>query len=164
MAVMFSTIYAAVQQSQRSDANFPQIQLAQDTAASLNQGDAPLVLVHGTVDASKSLAPFTIIYDKTGKVVLGSGYLDGKVPQAPLGVLTASNGKDYHAVSWQPRSDVRIATVTVAAKDYYVLSGRSLKEVEKNEAHTTQIVLLGCLVALALLSLIFVLSALSQGY
>ncbi len=164
LAVTYGTIYAAVQQVQRSDANYPQLQLAEDTAASLNRGESPIGLVTGAADISKSLAPFTIVYDKSGHFITGSGYLDGNVPQAPIGVLKASTGKTYSAVTWQPKKGVRIAAVTVSAKNYYVLSGRSLKEVENNENHTMQIALLGGIVALMLLGMIYVLSALSEGY
>ncbi|MEK7059724.1 MAG: hypothetical protein AAB971_03135 [Patescibacteria group bacterium] len=158
LVIAFGTIYAVTQQAQRRDANYPQIQLAQDTAAALNRGDVPLVLVHDSIDMAKSLAPFTIIYNKSGKVVIGSGYLNGKIPQVPIGVLDAANGKPYHAITWQPETKVRIAAVAVAAKDYYVLSGRSLTEVEKNKAHTLQLTLIGGLISVMLFAVVFILS------
>ncbi len=166
LATVFGTMYAVVQQVQRSDANSPQIQLAQDTAASLDHGDAPQVLVYGTVNITTSISPFMTIYDKTGNAVISSGYLDsqGKVPKAPFGMLAASKTKAYSAVTWQPQHGVRIAAVTVSSKDYYVLSGRSLKEVEKNELRTLEIILLGGVIALILFGLVYVLSALSEGY
>jgi hypothetical protein len=150
LIIIFGTIYAAAQQAQRGDANYPQIQLAEDTAASLNKGDPP-VNASGNVNIASSLAPFTIIYDKKGNVFLSSGYLDNKAPKAPLSMLEASKGKTYNAVTWQPQKDVRIASVTVAAKDYYVLSGRSLAEVEKNETHTLQLALVGGILSLLVL-------------
>jgi len=156
--VVFGTIYATVQQSQRNNANSPQIQISQDAAADLNGGDSPLVLLGRNVDMKTSLAPFIIIYDKAGNVVNGSGYLNGKIPKAPIGVLTDSKGKDYNAVTWEPQDGVHVASVTVAAKNYYVLSGRSLTEVEKNETKSLQITLLGALAALILLGVIFVLN------
>lgn len=151
--IMFGTIYATVQQAQRSDANMPQIQIAEDTAAALNRGSTE-VLGGGTVDMAKSLAPFTIIYDKKGQVFLSSGYVNGQVPKAPLSMLQAANGKTYHAVTWEPKPDLRIASVTVAAKNYYVLSGRSLTEVEKNETHTFQLALLGGIGSLILFGVV----------
>ena len=36
----------------------------------------------------------------------------------------AANKKDYHFVTWQPQANIRIAAVTAAAGNYYVLSGR----------------------------------------
>lgn len=143
VVITFGTIYAAVQQAQRRGANYPQIQIAEDAAAALDKGVQPAKLVNGRVDMVRSLAPFTIIYDKSGKAVVGSGYLHGKTPAIPIGVLTAAKGKDYSFVTWQPAAGVRIAAVSVAARDYYVLSGRSLKEVERNENQTMQLTLLG---------------------
>lgn len=160
LVVGFGTIYATVQQAQRSDADYPQIQIAEDTAAALNKGELPATLIGAKVDIDKSLTPFIIIYDKKGRVVLGSGYLYGKVPKAPIGILEASQGQDYHSVTWEPDNDVRIAAVISPAKDYYVLSGRNLKEVEKNEDRTLQLALLGGIIATGLLGVVFILSEL----
>lgn len=131
VTVVFGAIYITQQQSLRIGANDPQIQIAEDAVAALNADSVPESFMNGKVDMSNSLAPFVIIYDKSGKVVGGTGYLDGKIPVVPLGVLENSKGKDYNGVTWQPKSGVRIASVGVAAKNYYVLSGRSLNEVEK---------------------------------
>lgn len=147
--IVFGTIYGVTQQAQRSEANYPQIQLAEDTAAALNRGEAPAV--YGDVDAGSSLAPFTIIYDKKGREVVGSGHVKGKVPTAPIEMLKAAEGQDYHATTWEPAKGPRIAAVTVAAKEYYVLSGRSLREVEKTISQTAQLSLLGGLLSLLLL-------------
>ncbi len=164
LVVVFGTIYGTVQQSQRSAANSPQIQLAEDTAAALNAGDPPLVLVHSSVNIAKSLAPFTTIYDKSGNVVISSGYLNGKPAKAPVGILTAANGQTYHAITWQPQDNVRIAAVTVAAKNYYVLSGRSLTEVEKNEDRAFRLSFIGGIVSLILLAIAFIGSSLRRRY
>src|SRR5256885_5063448 len=107
--VTFGTIYATVQQAQRGSANDPQIQLAEDTAASLRKGGIPRQLAQDTVDISASLAPFVIIYSQSGAVLAGNGQLNGSVPQVPLGVLRAAKGREYHAVTWQPVANVRIA-------------------------------------------------------
>ena len=156
LVVIFGVIYAAVQQAQRSAANSPQIQMAEDTAARVDkEGYNPqfsTLNLTEPVDMDSSLAPFTIIYDKKGKVVSGSGYLGKKVPKAPLGILKAAQGKDYNAVTWQPQKDVRIAAVTVAAKKYYVLSGRSLTEVEKNENNTFWLAFAGGVISIIILA------------
>src|SRR5437773_8788820 len=76
IASMF--VYAAVQQTYRSGANDPQVQLAQDATARLLAG-APTntVLPRDTVDLSFSLAPFVIVYDAADRPVIGSGRLEG---------------------------------------------------------------------------------------
>lgn len=155
VVITFGTIYAAVQQSQRRSANYPQIQIAEDAATALDKGAGPASLASGKVDIGRSLAPFIIVYDKSGKAVAGSGYLQGKIPQAPIGILAAAKGKDYSFVTWQPAGDARIAAVSVAAHNYYVLSGRSLKEVEKNENQTLQLVLLGGIASMLTLAVSF---------
>lgn len=152
LVIIFGTIYAAVQQSQRSDADFPQVQVAEDTAAALDAGTKPAGLTSGHIDMASSLAPFTIIYSKNGRVISGNGYLDGNVAVAPFGILQAANGKLYHSVTWQPQHDVRIAVVTVSANGYYVLSGRSLVEVEKNETKTLWLSFAGGVASLIVLA------------
>ncbi|MGH7192333.1 MAG: hypothetical protein ACREJM_02225 [Candidatus Saccharimonadales bacterium] len=172
LVIIFGTIYAAVQQGQRRDANYPQIQMAEDTAAQIDANKDPhAASLLGPVDMSSSLAPFTIVYDGKGNVVAGSGYLGKKVPKAPLDMLKASKGKTYHAVTWQPQTGVRIATVTVAAEvqgkkttqDYYVMSGRSLTEVEKNENRTLWIAVAGGILSLLVVAAAVVVKSVLPG-
>lgn len=164
LVVVFGTLYATVQQAQRTAANDPQIQLAEDTAVQIKRGDPPVTLVE-KVDIGKSLAPFVAIYDAKGHPMLSSGRLDGKLPAVPIGVLQAARGHEYHAVTWQPKDGVRIAAVTVAAgKDYYVLSGRSLREVEKNESKTLLITVAGGLAAMVLLGLALMIKVYGSKY
>lgn len=133
ITIVFGTLYVALQQLQRSDADYPQTQMAEDAASALNQGVAPRNLVGSKVDMSASLAPFTIIFNKTGRIIAGSGYLHGAIPTAPFGMLAAASDRPYNIVTWQPNPSLRIAAVTVAARNYFVLSGRSLKVIELNE-------------------------------
>lgn len=151
LVIIFGTIYAVVQQSQRLDANDPQIRLAEDTAEALNNGVKPTALPQGKVDMNKSLAPFVIIYDTNGEVVTGNGYLNNEIPKVPKGVLTSADDKEYNAVTWQPTSDLRFAAVTVKANGFYVLGGKSLRQVEKNETRTLLLTFLGGIAAAAVL-------------
>lgn len=155
IVVMFGTIYTVVQQSQRSDANMPQIQIAEDTAQQLNHGIKLPELDTQSIDMSTSLAPFYIVYTKSGQPAAGTGSIGGAFPLPPFGVLQASNGKPYSAITWQPNGSTRIAAVIVAADNYYVLSGRSLKQIEQNENKTLLISALGCLASLVILGVAF---------
>jgi hypothetical protein len=130
LVIIFGTIYAVTQHAQRMEANSPQIQLAEDTAAQLVKGAQPAALVQGSVAMDKSLAPFTNIYDQYGNAIVGEGMINDKVPVFPEGVLKLTQGTPYHTVTWQPQTGVRIAAVSVQAGNYYVVSGRSLTEVE----------------------------------
>lgn len=146
LTVIFGTIYVVGQQILRQDANDPQIQLAQDIAQKLNAGGQPTDIDNSMVNMATSLAPFIIIYDKAGVVVAGSGYLNGNLPTVPLGVLQHSTNAAFNAVTWEPAASVRIASVTVSANNYYVLSGRSLKQVEARESTIMELALFGWLV------------------
>jgi hypothetical protein len=153
ITILFGTMYVLVQQSLRLSANDPQIQMAEDAATQLNHGARPAPLIGGRVDISTSLAPFILIYDKSGKVAAGSGYLNGAIPALPHGVLTSAKGNSYNAVTWQPKPGIRIASVTVAADNYYVLSGRSLRETESRESTLTKLAAAGWLAALCVLTI-----------
>ena len=109
-------VYLEVQQDQRSGANDPQYQLAQDAAARLDAGAGPSGVVDTgvAVDPSTSLAPFVIIFDAGHSVLAANATLDGGVPVPPAGVLDAARNGSPNAITWQPRAGVRIATVTVA--------------------------------------------------
>lgn len=151
ITVVFGTAYVLVQQSLRLGANDPQIQIAEDTAAKLNSGTQIDSLATSIIDISHSLTPFVVLYDKSGQPVAGSGYLNGKLPNIPKGVLTAANGKTYNAVTWQPQSTTRIAAVAVSSNDYYVVSGRSLHEVESRESTILKLTALGWTLAMLVL-------------
>ncbi|HLG91029.1 MAG TPA: hypothetical protein VI336_02625 [Candidatus Saccharimonadales bacterium] len=148
VTVIFGTIYVTVHQSQRMATDDPQIQMAQDIAAQLNNGMELKDLVVGNIDLGNSLAPATIIYDSAGQPIIGNGYLGGVLPVIPKGVLASSIGYSYNAVTWQPTDDVRLASVTVSANDYFVTSVRSLKEVEQRTTLTLKLAAMGWMVSM----------------
>lgn len=131
-------IYASVQQSYRQDANDPQIELANDTADALADGQSIDSSVPGiTVSVAKSLAPFMIVYDANGNEVASSVTLDGQTPQLPRGVLASAKEMGENRVTWQPEEGVRIAAVIVPYEDGFVLAGRNMREIEEREAQLT---------------------------
>ncbi len=127
-------VYLAVQQELRQTANDPQIQIAEDAAAALENGAAvESVVTFEKTAIERSLAPFVMVYDDSGGVIGSSALLHGRIPQLPDGVLdyVRSNGQDR--VTWQPEPGVRLAAVIVrsqGAQPGFVLAGRSLREVE----------------------------------
>lgn len=139
--------YVFVQQSYRMSANDPQTMVAHDIATELAAGTAPDQLVSNeTIDPSISLSPFVIVFDAEGKPLVSSARLAGAIPVPPTGVLDASKASGENKVTWQPRSDARIAAVVVPVKggaDGFVLAGRSLRVVEERVDDLTSIAGLG---------------------
>lgn len=124
-------IFGSLQQLLRQGANDPQIQMAQDAAAALDNGSTPgSLLTSQHIDIARSLAPFVLLYDLSGKPLAGDGLLGGSLPDYPLGALEASRQHGENLVTWQPRPDVRVASVVVPYKAGYVVAGRGLLEVE----------------------------------
>ena len=132
--------YLVVQQSLRMGANDPQIQMAEDAAVALNGGvSVDSIIPAANVELATSLAPFMIIFDDSGTVLASTATLHGSVPVYPTGVLdyTRQHGEDR--VTWQPEKGVRMATVVVRYDKGFVLTGRSLREVEKRGDQMVQL-------------------------
>jgi hypothetical protein len=146
--------YTFVQQDYRQSANDPQVMMARDTASQLAAGATAGDLVPTrTVDPSKSLAPFVIVLDASGRIVASSMVLGTAKPVPPAGVLATAKATGEYRVTWQPRADARVAAVVVpveGAAGGYVLAGRSLQTVEAREDQLTQMAGLGWLGTLVL--------------
>jgi len=139
-------IYVAVQQEYRQSANDPQIQIAEDIAQSLTAGQQPQVPPNtARVDIAKSLAPYMIIYDETGKLITSLAQIDGKNPKIPQGVFQHAKQYGQNRFTWEPKQGVRSAVVLAhyqGSQPGYILVGRSLREVEKREDNLYKSVLL----------------------
>jgi len=141
ITVVMGVVYVAVQQSLRLGANEPQRSMAQDAAYAIQHRGVQSRVWEGTsrVDTDLNMAPFVIVYDRSGNVVAGDGYLDGVIPRIPKGVLDHAQAKGQDSVTWAPRPEVRIAAVAVPAGDnYFVVSGRSLAVTESTISSFTR--------------------------
>jgi len=145
-AGLCALVYLTVQQSLRMGANDPQIQMAEDAASHLNAGASiESVVPSAKVEIAESLAPFMIVFDKSGTVLASCATLHGALPAFPGGVLdyVRQNGQDR--VTWQPVAGVRMATVVTPYKNGFVMVGRSLTEVEKRESQAESLSFLAML-------------------
>ena len=149
VTILCGVIYVTVQQSHRAGANDPQLQLARDISNKL-KSNQPVnhLMMPDTVEISKSLAVFTVLYGNNGESIQSTGLLDGQLPKIPRGVFeyTKKHGEDV--LTWQPRRGVRMATVVESVQSNnigFVAVGRSLSEVEKRVSGLITMVLLGWL-------------------
>jgi hypothetical protein len=160
--------YVAVQQTLRQSANDPQIQMAEDAAAALAKGETPEAFGESAkkIDMARSLAPFLIIFDDNGQPIVSTVQLNGKTPAPPAGVFPYARTHGENRVTWQPRTDVRNATVIVhyaGQKPGFVLTGRSLREVEARISAIGHLIAAGCAVStLALLMVLLAFGLLSR--
>jgi hypothetical protein len=155
ITALYATVVGAVQAVLRGGANDPQVQLAEDAAARLGQGASAATLAGTAVDMAASLSPFVIVYDRQGQVLASSGQLNGRMPTLPSGVLQDTRIGSERKVTWQPQAGVRIASVVVATPQGYVVSGRSLREVEGRIEGLERFVLVAWALTIGLLSLTF---------
>ncbi len=144
-----------VQQDLRQSANDPQIQIAQDAAAVLGQGQSPNLF--GKVDIAKSLASYVVVYDAAGQPVAGTGFLNDQLPTLPAGVFDFAQTHVDDRLTWQPKPGVRSAIVVVhfsGQQQGFVMAGRSLREVEIRESNLNAETSLGWIATLIASSLL----------
>jgi hypothetical protein len=140
-------LYSIPQQVLRLGANDPQIAMAGDLVARLEQGIAPADAVPaGSVDLSRSLTPFLIAFDDQGQPLASQAQLNGKIPTPPSGVFANVRQHGEARISWQPvlgsEHGVRIAAVIQRVngpQPGFVLAGRNMREVESREALVGQL-------------------------
>jgi K+-sensing histidine kinase KdpD len=124
-------IYVIAQQSLRLAANIAPSQLAVETSMNLDSGKAAAAAAPANkTDISKSLSPFVIIYDNNKNVVAASATVSGAQPNYPSAVLKSVTKDNQARVTWQPKEDLRFATVAVKSSNGYVVAGESLSETE----------------------------------
>lgn len=130
--------YWAVQQNYRLSANDPQIQILEDSQSNLaNVTDlSQLATAFGKTDISKTLSPFLVIYDDSGKPIAGNGYLNDNLPNLPAGVFDAAKKQAQDRFTWQPRPGLRFAAVLIhfsGKQNGFAMAARSLREIEARE-------------------------------
>lgn len=132
LTLVCGLMYVVAQQSARSEANDPQIGIAEDTAILLESGMSPDFLVSGVekTDIGRSLSPYVIIFDDMGEVVGSSAELSGAVPRPPVGVFDYAREHGENRLTWEPQPNVRSAIVVKHYSRGFVLAGRSLREIE----------------------------------
>jgi hypothetical protein len=158
------TAYLISQQVLRMSANDPQIQLAEDAAQRVNTGEeAARIVPEPKVDMAASLAPFVIVYDNAGKPVASSATLDGAIPAPPSGVFEFVRSNREESVTWQPRPEVRIASVMTRTTNGFVVAGRNMREVEIREGRVFKLAALGWLAANVALTIIWLLTPIFGG-
>ena len=156
ITIIFLIIYAVVQQTYRTGANDPQMQMAQEINSKLEQNRSIEKFFADTIDIAQSLSVFNVLYDYAGKPIRSSGYLNNKMPELPQGVLEFAKKNTEHDVTWQPEPGVRMAMVIVSSNSApvsFVASGRSLQEVEMRVHDLITIIFFGWMICVALVLL-----------
>ena len=136
--VLALALYGIPQHVLRSGMNDPQLQIAGDLAAQLEQGASTTeALPTGSIDMARSLSPFVIVYDDQGRPVISQAKLNGATPVPPLGVFDHVRQSGETRITWQPLhtadQSVRIAAVVRRVNGShpgFVLAGRNMREVE----------------------------------
>ncbi len=138
ITVLFGAVYLCLQQTIRQGYNWPQINAVNDVSFQLSHATAQdkALAPYATTPIDQTGSLFVILYNDNGQAIQSSAQLDGGTPAIPLGVLKSSDSAPaYHAVTWQPKSDVRIAAVVERInqdnKVIYVVAGRNLAQPEQ---------------------------------
>ena len=159
ITVLCGLIYVTVQQSHRTSANDPQLQIALDLKNAIETNRSTVKWMPGdTIEISKSLSVFKTFYNRNGEPVQSTGFLDGQLPRIPKTVLDFTERNRENVVTWQPQSGIRLAMVIESVKSPsigFVAVGRSLKDVEKRESTLVTMVLVAWLVCVGVILFTF---------
>ena len=157
VTVLSGLVYVTIQQSYRSGANDPQLQLAKDISYRLEiNRSIENLLPNDSIEISKSLSPFVVLYDNDGNPIRSTAALDGQLPKLPKGVFDFTRKNKENVLSWQPRKGVRMAMVVESVQSpniSFVAVGRSLAEVERREGSLTLMVIIAWLVCIVVIVL-----------
>jgi hypothetical protein len=132
--VTFSCLltYIVTQQVIRLGANELPVQFATETSIKLANGQsAKDAIPNETIDISKSLDTFVMIFDKDKNLIATSAMMGNAEPDYPKGVLGYVDKMGEHRVTWQPQVGLRFATVVTKIGDKYIITGHSLQETER---------------------------------
>lgn len=145
--------FVAVQQDLRIGANDEPQQLAEDGARALDGGADPAAVVGvGPVPIDSSLAPFVAVFDRQGALMATNGSLDARPPSPPIGVLQTAQATGRDAVTWQPRTGVRVALVALPWNSGTIVAGQSLRVIESRIEAIQALVAVGWMAGLAILA------------
>ena len=118
--------------------------MAEDAAARLDAGSAPAAVVSGdSVELASSLAPYLIVFDRSGHVLASSVTVHGGPPNFPEGVFGHVPSGGVETVTWQTATGERSATAVTAYGGGYVVAGRSLREVESRDLDSELLAVFG---------------------
>ena len=154
-SILILLIYATVQQSYRSNANYPQAAVTSDIANRLHRMASIDPYFSGdTVDLENSLNVFVVLYDASGQPLRSNAVFKGSPPQLPSGVFEFVRGNGEERVTWQPEKGTRIAMV-VRLENHgdiaFVAAGRSLRETEDNESNLRKMILAAWVLCMGLI-------------
>jgi hypothetical protein len=156
ITILSGTIYVAVEQVYRMNANDPQIQMAHDAAQALEDGKflEQLLPEHrdAEIDITRSLAPYWAMYDDDGELMDSDTLPDTPLLyDLPRGMFEYARQHGEDRVTWEPLPGVRSAVVLVHAGGKlggFILAGRSLREVEARVDQLSVLVGAGWITAL----------------
>lgn len=140
--VLALALYAIPQQLLRRGADDPQVEMADNLVGELEQGiTAGNAIPADTVDLTRSLSPFLIVYDDQGQPLASQATLYGKTPKLPPDLLDSVRQSGERRFTWKPGNSIRIAAVVQrvnGSNPGFVLAGRSLREEGKNQKAVQQ--------------------------
>lgn len=135
--------YWAMQQNYRLSANDPQVQMATEAIKDLSQVEDLSAIAGslGQIDITQTANPFLVVYDDTGKPVIGNGYLNEQLPELPAGAFTSARKMTDNRFTWQPKNGPRFAAVLkhyTGKQNGFILTARSLSETDKRISMLTK--------------------------
>lgn len=135
--------YVCTQQSLRLGANEHAASAAKQVLVKLQNGGTPQNVLPEKTDMHTSITPFVYIYDDNKRLAATSAaYGSGNIVY-PQSVLAEINKNGENRVTWQPKTELRFATVGIKYTGGYVIGCYSLSESENTASHIGFLLLIG---------------------
>lgn len=155
ITLIFLVIYLVMTQSYRHNSYDPQIQVVNDYVNNLEDGKKiDPAKITSKVNIKTSLSSFVMFFDKDQKTLASTAKIGGATPTLPKELLQDAKKKGEVRVIWEPEKGIKTATVVryYQAKDNsgYVVTGRSLKEVENRISNLNYLITIGFIVTIIL--------------
>ena len=152
--LVLGTSYAMVQQSTRLSADDMPLTAAQTAKQQLETGSSAEDAVPSLkTNLKRDNSVFVIVTDNSEHVLASSAVLDGQTPLPPSGVFSFTDAHGSDHFTWQPQSNVRMATRVVkygtSPNDGFIIAGHSLKPYEDRIQTYTWLAIAGWLAVLA---------------
>lgn len=134
--IVLAAAYAMVQQSTRLAANDMPATTAELIKRDLESGANPAEVVPPVkTKLGSDSSVFAVITDESQHVVASSAELSGQTPLPPKNVFEQVKKEGSDTFTWQPNSNIRMATVVVPynsdQQKGFVITGQSLEPVEE---------------------------------
>lgn len=146
-------VYSSAQYLSRSTVNETLVEIVDTIVKDLKASPTALTqtdLSSTAIDPSQTLSPFYMVFDANKALLASTANFGGLELVPPESVFENARNSEDTRVTWQPVDNLRVAIVVAYYKgdvnEGFVLTGKSLKEQEKQQKQLAVIAIAGAVI------------------